>query len=248
VVSLLAIIGAVALLPATATFVAVAVGLGVGYVTHTTTQDIVETIGAKAIGSMEQNPLDRIHSLERQQQLGRKITPEQVMSVYVATDPQLDMKIRRDPEFGKPFDRLPLAQKHKAILTHGKDLGIQEVTDSINQNRFSARELAFSVCGERSGAYAEPTLYQEMQGKLSSLKQGLDKGRLVAAQKWDGMVSRISSPKQEETVEAVAPAKEWVKDLGLQPPAAVDEQIGGWVAKREAELAARHTPSSQQIH
>lgn len=232
VVSLAAVIGVITLLPAMPWIGSLFVGITVGYFSHQITEEIAESIGSKMMGIEGVSPLDRIRSMEQNQELGRQITDEQVMAVYVAADPQLDQQIRQNPDFGKPFDSLPLAAKHRAVIAYGKDLGIQDVTDAINENRMSARELAFRVHGQTSNAYAEPTVYQKVQDKLSRVKKTLDASRLVASQKWDGLVSRFSAPEQ------AAPEKEWVKDLGLQPPAPMQDQLGGWAAKRQAELDA----------
>lgn len=204
--SLAAVIGTITLFALTGGW-ALVVGVAVGYVAHQLVEDTAQSVGAAVMKIDQESTLDKIRTMENSRQLGRKISPEQVMSVYAAATPHLNTELKNNPEFGMPFDQLSIPAKHRAVHVYGQSMNIMEVTNALNTNQMSARELAFRVHGEVSGAYPEPTMYQTMQAKLAGVKQSIASGKAAASEKWNGLVSRFSKKENEVAQEEEALAE-----------------------------------------
>ncbi len=217
-------------------------GFAVAVLTHYVAEKILEPVSHKLFNIHERTPIDRIRTMEMDQQRGRKISQEQVLAVYVAASPDLQNMIKKD--FGQSFDNLSLIKQHEAAVRYGPTLGLQQVTDAINENRLSARELTFRIHGDTSGAYPEPTMHQQVQQKLSILKQSISNGREAANAKWNNFTSAVS----EKSQGIVNSGKNWVQSLGLKPSAAKAEGQG-WQeqikAERETSVA---TPPAPILH
>lgn len=92
---------------------------------------------------------DVIMGLKKQREFGKNVTPEQVLSVYVAANPELGQMIKQ--EYGAPFDQLSPEKKHIVAKDLNKIIPLERLANDINSGKINATELAFSVEGQLSG-------------------------------------------------------------------------------------------------
>lgn len=142
----------------------------IGLITYLSIKAPLKWIGEKVLGLDRETTHDRIVSLERDRARGRFITREQVLSVFVSANEELDTMIRKT--HGKQFDKLKLAEQQQIAAEFGKLIGLDQLTDAINHRQMKASELAFTVEGQVSGfvrAEDEP----QAKGWFGALKEKL---------------------------------------------------------------------------
>jgi hypothetical protein len=217
---LVAPIGApfVALLPAIATSIAVSIPV------QWASENVFESIGEKLTGLDKKTTLEHVGAIERDQYNGHVISQERVMATYVSASPDLQEMIKRD--FGRNYEKLSLQNKDEVMLRYGEAIGLSNVTHAINQRVISAKELAFSVHGDRSNAYPEPTLYEQTKEYVHAMKHHLAQKRQHAAEKWDHFAQQVKSKKEDVAHKLVDTREQWVSKLGFAPKAQEAEQ--GW--------------------
>jgi len=114
----------------------------------------VQKIGEKIFGVDKKTTHERIEEIYKDHAAGKVITRERVFDVFVHANPPLDQFIRQ--QYGKKFDKLKPVDKLELAEALGGQLGVAQLTDSINQGKIKATELAFTVDGKFSGV--APTL------------------------------------------------------------------------------------------
>ncbi len=162
------------LLPAVTGFVAASAGVKVlaglgGLAIFSLSRPIVEKVANKSFNLNEPTAIDIIKSLEWTRTKNQKISQAQVMEVYLASMPQLSENIQQN--FGKSFAQLDVVQQQHIIMQYGPHVMLNEVTQAINDNRLNARELAFTVSGQRSGAYADTSYSVQFKEGLSTVRE-----------------------------------------------------------------------------
>jgi hypothetical protein len=127
----------------------------------------------KAFGLNKETTHDRIADIQKDRDAGKTISREQVISVFVAANPELSAFIKS--QYGKEFDKLDVAHKLRITENIGKLVHIDELTDSLNLGHIRVAELAFAAEGQASGV--KPTtqdahktgLISTIKGKLHDL-------------------------------------------------------------------------------
>lgn len=240
--ALFAVVGVVAAFPAIVAAVPslslwgagqMIVGVTAGFIAHHYAENIIESVAGHVMKLDTPSTVERIHELERARRNGYNVLQSEVMGVYVAASPELQGMIKS--RFGKSYDRLSEEKQAEAMQHYGPTFNLRDVTLAINENRMSARELTFSIYGDRSGAYPEPTLNQQVKQQLSGIKQSLSNGRAAAAEKWVDF--------KERSQDILSNGKEWVKSLGLKPK----DQSQSWseqmAARKESLSLGGPTPA-----
>lgn len=224
----LAVTGTITLLPA------LAIGFGVGLPVHWVAESAFEKVGERLTGLDRKTTLEQILSIERDQSNGQTISQERVMATYVSASPDLQEMIEK--EFGKPYHHLALNRQHEVILRYGQEIGLVDMTQAINERRISAKELTFAVHGDRSNAYPEPTLYNQVREKVQHLRQHLEEKRQKAAERWDQFSHHLQEKKTEIAHKVADTSQQWVSRLGLAPKTHAPEQ--SWAAQVSANSNA----------
>lgn len=149
---------------------------------------------------------DKVRALEMKQFAGKalagEITQEEVMSVFVTAKPELAKAIHE--QFNKPFDALSPGEKLSATLQYGRQYDVEAITQAININEYNAQELAFTVCGQRSGASPDPTVTQRLYNGVSKAKEHIGNLKDKGHQAFQGFVGRFKgrgeqAPEYEQT-------------------------------------------------
>jgi hypothetical protein len=91
----------------------------------------------------------QITYLAHQQAKGKRVTQEQVMTVFTSASPGLDAQIQA--RYGKPFAKLGENSKHQALSQFGAQYNVAELTAGINDKNIRPQELAFAAYGQESG-------------------------------------------------------------------------------------------------
>ncbi len=121
----------------------------VGLVTYHAVKDPLHWVADKLFGIDERTTNDLIVNIKRDREAGKIISREQIMAVFVASNPELDKYIVS--EYGKHFDDLPLGAKQKATQELSHMLPLDKLTLEINSGKVNVSELAFAVEGQASG-------------------------------------------------------------------------------------------------
>ena len=125
----------------------------VGLVTYHVVKDPLHHIADKLYALDERTPNDYIVDIKRDRDKGKIISREQVLSVFVAANPELDKYIVA--EYGKHFDDLSVADKQKATKEINNFIPLDRMTLDINSGKVNAPELAFAAQGQISGVNHE---------------------------------------------------------------------------------------------
>lgn len=131
----------------------------------------------KLFGLDKETAHDHIEAIHRDRHKGRFITREQVFSVFAAANKELGRMIKS--QYGKEYDKLPLAAKQVVAISVGRMISLDKITDAINHGRMNPAELAFTVEGQVSGF--DPSMAVHHQGMFSRIKNRLS-GRHHAAE------------------------------------------------------------------
>lgn len=112
---------------------------------------------------------DRIVALEHEIERGRSVTPEQVYSVIVASDPQVAEAIQNT--FNESYNRMPPARQKEAMTRMNAAPDMQVLANAINEGRIRPGHLAYiagDTCttphsltphiGQPAVPYVEPAL------------------------------------------------------------------------------------------
>lgn len=155
----------------TASNIPLLIGHGlIGLLSYNAIRTPLRWAGEKIMGLDKKTAHERILDLERDRAMGRQITREQVFSVFVSANKQLDGLIEQ--AFGKPYEDLPLIQAQKIAANLGSMVSLERVTDAINHGKVDITELAFLVDGQESGHSPEQAPLPKI-GWLGSIKEKL---------------------------------------------------------------------------
>jgi hypothetical protein len=146
---------------------------------------------------------DHIVSLKRDQEAGRTITREQVLSVYASAHPTLDHMIKR--EYGKKFDALSPDQKSLVAVEMAKLIPLDKIATDINSDKVNVTELAFAVEGQISGVQNGRPV-EEKTGLVNALFTGIKNTfRVKTTIERDPTHERISAIASETTTMTTRP-------------------------------------------
>jgi len=123
----------------------------IGMLAYKAIEEPVHWIADKMFGLDDKTVNDTIIGIERDREAGKAISREQVLSAFVAANPELDKLIVAN--YGKHFDDLDLATKQRATNDINQMIPLDRLTQDINAGRVHATELAFAVHGQASGVY-----------------------------------------------------------------------------------------------
>ena len=183
VFSIIASIGAMALAPVLLGAVGLAALHGgalaflahglAGLVCYNAIKIPLHMVGDKIFGLDEDTPIDRIEKIGKMVEKGQAISREQILSVYVASNPDLSAYIKN--RFGAEFDELDAEGQSRAATMMQRYLPLDAVAEAVTTKRICATELAFTVQGDVSGValdtwQAPPkSLIEKMIGKASGV-------------------------------------------------------------------------------
>lgn len=126
----------------------------VAMITYGVIKPVMQKVGERIFGVDQKTTHERIEKMFKDHTQGKVISRERVLDVFVHANPPLDAFIKR--EYGLSFDKLkPVDKLQLADSNIGKQLGVAELTEAINQGKIKSTELAFTVEGKFSGV--EPT-------------------------------------------------------------------------------------------
>ena len=181
--SVIASLGAIALAPllvaaipglaaATGIVHLVASGLA-GLLCYNAIKAPLHAVGDKLFGLDEQQTTDRIHQVGQAVEQGQNISREQVLSLYVGSNPELANFVQS--RFGGEYDGLSTENQQRAATFMSRYLPLDAVCEAINNKRLCATELAFVLQGDMSGvpldAWQTPpkSLIDQVIGKADHL-------------------------------------------------------------------------------
>ena len=148
-------------------FAAVAVKGTVGLATYQAVKTPLHAIADKLFGLEEKTTNDYIVAISRDRAAGKIISREQVLSAFVAANPELDNMIVA--KYGKHFDDLDLPLKQRATQEVNQIIPLDRLTLDINAGKINVTELAFSVEGQVSGVYHDG--HEQHQERQSGLRR-----------------------------------------------------------------------------
>lgn len=92
---------------------------------------------------------DHVMHIQKKHLAGKTITPDQVLSVFVASNPQLAQMIER--QTGQSYENLSEEKKHKVAQQMNEVLPLERIAHSVNAGGIKATEIAFLVDQQPSG-------------------------------------------------------------------------------------------------
>lgn len=105
--------------------------------------------GERLFGMTRTTAHERIQDIRRSVERGQEVTPQQVLGVFVATEPVLDRAI--EEHFGQPYQRLNALEQFQALQFYADYLPVDALAAEINAGHIRPTELAFAAAGQRSG-------------------------------------------------------------------------------------------------
>ncbi len=122
----------------------------VAMITYGVIKPVMQKVGERMFGVDQKTTHERIEKMFGDHTQGKVISRERVLDVFVHATPPLDAFIKK--EYGVSFDKLkPVDKLQLADSNIGKQLGVAELTEAINQGKIRSTELAFAVEGKFSG-------------------------------------------------------------------------------------------------
>jgi len=152
-----------------------------GFLACVAGEHILGSVGSKRLGleepslySIKHNPSrqgnlsvsEQIHYLQELHEHKKRITPEQVMTLFVTANQGLADHIIM--QFGAPFSKLNDTQKLNVIEATEFTDQLQQIANSLNDGTLRAQELAFTVCGQTSGILPFKTVALVPQEELQT--------------------------------------------------------------------------------
>ena len=176
---------------------AVALKAVVGLTTYNLVKAPLHSLADKLFNIDEKTTNDYIVNIKRERDQGKVISREQVMSVFVASNPELDKYIVA--EYGKHYDDLDLAGKQQVTKELAGHLPLDKLTIEINSGKVNVSELAFAVEGQKSGVNHEKFIPEAPKpGLMMSMFKGM--GHML------GFKSHTHDHDHEMSVKAIAGA------------------------------------------
>lgn len=141
----------------------------IGFFTYQAIKAPLRWISNTFFGLEKETAHDHIIAIHRDRAKGRFITREQVFSVFACANEELGAMIKA--QYGKEYDKLPLAVKQVVAISIGRMIALDKITDAINQGRMNPTELAFTAQGEASGF--DPSLERHSKGLIGRIRDRL---------------------------------------------------------------------------
>jgi len=133
-------------------------------------KDPLHWIGDKIFGVEKKTAHDRIVSMKKDHEMGREITKERILSVFIAVDPELEKQITK--QYGRPYDDLSTAAQ-RSLVKHAESIvPLETIALAINGGKMNPTELAFTADGQMSGFIPEmkqpekPNLFARIKSKV----------------------------------------------------------------------------------
>lgn len=242
------VVAAVAFIPALATLagtvatagitsaaglkLAAAVGIG-GYVGMKAATKAVEGIGKKVLGLNKPSVEDKLDALSKQIDDELKVTPAQVMDVFLTANPSLGQQI--EEQHGVPYAKLNALERRQIA---DKFPETETLADAINSRQMHVRELAFNAHGQHSGAYPNPLLKDRVMTEVQERLDPVQDKVLAMKQQFDGWRAERADRKSDEVSGKAAPSQS-------APPQARPE-LGQWTraenSRRQQTLVGAGRP------
>jgi hypothetical protein len=115
----------------------------IGIVVYNVIRVPLNTLGKKIFGIARENTTERIMEIEKNRESGKDISREQVLSVLVSANPDLDQRVANS--FGKKFDDMSTADKEKVVESLRQVIPLDQITTGINQGGVDITRLAFTT-------------------------------------------------------------------------------------------------------
>ncbi|MDX1975414.1 MAG: hypothetical protein SFT92_07035 [Rickettsiales bacterium] len=142
----------------------IAIGLGAYHLV----KKPMHWVADKIFGHDKVTANDKIMEMEKELEAGKSISREQVFSVFVSANPQLDEYIMA--QLGRSYNALNIEDKRRVADSMGTAMNIQQFSDAINNGQVNVTELAFAAEGQRSGVLPrEFTVQEEKPGFVRGL-------------------------------------------------------------------------------
>jgi hypothetical protein len=103
----------------------------------------------KAFKLDENTTHDRIERLNNTLALGKSVSQEQVLDVFISADKNLDNYITQ--QYGKTYDRMNSVEKKVVAADLAQQVPLADLTERINKGQYDVGELAFAAEGKSSG-------------------------------------------------------------------------------------------------
>lgn len=150
----------------------------VGLMTYHTVKDPLHFVADKLFDIDKHTTNDRIVSMKRDREMGKAVSREEVLAVFVAANPRLDNYIKQ--EYGQNYDALNIEAKRQVAQELSQYVPLDKLTMEINAGKVNVTELAFAVEGEASGVnHLVKPVEPEKRGLLGQL--------------WDKMTGKVSA-------------------------------------------------------
>ena len=214
----------------------------------------VAKIGATLMGVNYETTHEKIVGIAKDRDRGRSITREQVVDVFVSANKQLADFV--EAQFGKPYDKLVLADKVRVAEELQHLLPIDEIAKNITLGVTNASELAFTVDGQASGVAPKLPERTEKESLLQSFshkcKQMAHSITHMFERKHDYEPVVIAQPPAIKTripisfdqLEEPAPSRSFVERVGGKH----DTSMGYAKRVRDEQLARVEMPASNTLH
>lgn len=148
---------------------AATVGIG-GYLGMKAVTKTVEGIGKKVLGLNKPSVEDKLNALSKQIDDELKVTPAQVMDVFLTANPAIGQQV--EEQYGVPYAKLNALERRQIA---DKFPETEVLANAINNRQMHVRELAFNAHGQHSGAYPNPLLKDrvmtEVQERLDPVQE-----------------------------------------------------------------------------
>lgn len=131
----------------------------------------IHWLGDKLFNLDRETTYSRIKVLKNDLEDGKTITQEQVLSIFVSANGQLEEMVVA--KYGDRFDALSYPQKRGLVESFGALIDLKSLTDDINHGRIKPAELAFLAQGEASGVLPKDENPHEKHGLLKKIKHKL---------------------------------------------------------------------------
>lgn len=178
-----------------ATTAGIKLGLAVGaigFVGMKAASWVTEKVGKKITGLNKPSVEDKLDQLSKQIDDDLKVTPAQVMDIFLTAHPEIGTRI--EEQYGRSYAKLNALERRQIADQYPET---EVLANAINNRQMHVRELAFSAHGQHSGAYPNPLLKDRMkmemqerldpvQDKVLSAKQQFQEWRAERAERKNG--------------------------------------------------------------
>lgn len=201
--------------------------------------------GEALLGADKDGAHDLIQNIAKDRELGKAVTREQVVEVFIAGNKQISHFV--DEKYGRHYHDLALADKVRVASELAQVMPIDKIVHGINLGSSNASELAFTVQGDMSGVLPKspertepPTAWQSFKSQCRKIARSV--GGMFSAEKAHPIeaIAAINKAHKEAVVPEPLPESPVVE---LNNQAGFVERLGrgpkGEAVSHAQELAAR---------